>query len=76
MKVKKLNAENATIPTPDLGAVAKSMGGKGCLARSLQEVRAAVTEWVANPCPMMIDVRITRNVLTIHHRRVHYARDE
>lgn len=75
LKRYKLNAENATIPTPDIGAVAKSMGGKGCLARSLQEVRAAVTEWVANPCPTMIDVRITRNVLTLHNRRVYFAKD-
>ena len=32
--------------------------------------------WVAKPGPMMVDVRISRNVLTLPYRRIHYGRDE
>jgi acetolactate synthase-1/2/3 large subunit len=72
----KMNAELATIPTPDLGAVGRALGGRGRLARSVDDVRAAAAEWVAKPGPMMIDVRIARGVLTLPYRRIHYGRDE
>ena len=72
----KMNAELATIPTPDLGAVARAFGGRGRLARSIEDVRAAAAEWVAKPGPMMIDARIARSVVTLPYRRIHYGRDE
>ena len=76
LEVHQMKAELATIPTPDLGAVATAFGGRGRLARSVDEVRAAAAEWVAKPGPMMVDVRISRNVLTLPYRRIHYGRDE
>ncbi len=76
LDVKKMNAALATIPVPDLGAVAKAFGGRGRLARSIEDVRAAAAEWVAQPGPMMIDARISRSVLSLPYRRIHYGRDE
>jgi thiamine pyrophosphate-dependent acetolactate synthase large subunit-like protein len=76
LDVHKMKAELATISTPDLGAVAIAMGGRGRLARSVEDVRAAVAEWVAKPGPMMIDVRISRSVVTLPYRRIHYGKDE
>ncbi len=72
----KMKAELATITVPDLGAVAVAMGGRGRIARSLDDVRGAVKEWVAKPGPMMIDARISRSVVTLPYRRIHYGRDE
>jgi len=37
---------------------------------------SAAAEWVAKPGPMMLDVRISRNVLTLPYRRIHYGLDE
>jgi acetolactate synthase I/II/III large subunit len=76
MKAHDRQAELATIPTPDLGAVATSFGGRGKLATSVEEVRAAASEWVANKGLMVIDARISRNVVTIPYRRIHYGRDD
>ena len=76
MSAARIKADLATIPTPDLGAVATAYGARGRLARSVDEVRAAAAEWLAKPGPMIIDVRISRNVLPLHIRRVDYARDE
>jgi acetolactate synthase-1/2/3 large subunit len=76
LDVHKMKAELATISTPDLGAVAVAMGGRGKLARSVGDVRAAVAEWVKKPGPMMIDVRISRSVVTLPYRRIHYGKDE
>jgi len=39
-------------------------------------VRKAAAEWVANPGPMLIDVRIARSVVTLPYRRIHYGLDE
>ena len=64
------------VKTPDLGVVAQVRGGKGALVRSLDELRAEVLEWVAAPCPMIIDVRVSRTVLPIPYRRLYFGRDE
>ncbi len=76
LDVHGMKKELSAIPTPDLGAVAKAMGGRGRLARTLDDVRAAAEEWVAKPGPMNIDARISRSVVTLPYRRVHYGKDE
>jgi len=75
MAVKGMKAQLATVRTPDLGAVAVAMGGRGLLAKSVDDVRQAAKDFVANPGPMMIDVRVSRNVLSIPYRRLHYGVD-
>jgi len=72
----KMNAALSCIATPDMGAVATGFGGRGRLVRSIPELRTAVAEWVAKPGPMMIDVRIATNVITLPYRRIHYGLDE
>jgi acetolactate synthase I/II/III large subunit len=59
----------ALISTPDLGAVARSVGARGWLARSVDDVRRAAEAWSADPGPALIDVRISRRVLSIPYRR-------
>ena len=76
MVAHKMKAELSIIPTPDLVAVATGLGGRGRLASSVEEVRAAAAEWVAKPGPMIIDVRISRTVVNLSYRRRYYARDE
>jgi thiamine pyrophosphate-dependent acetolactate synthase large subunit-like protein len=76
LDVHNMKKELSAIPTPDLGAVAKAMGGRGALARSVDDVKKAAQEWVKKPGPMMIDVRISRSVVTLPYRRVHYGKDE
>jgi thiamine pyrophosphate-dependent acetolactate synthase large subunit-like protein len=72
----KMDKDLSVISTPDLGKVAQAFGGKGKLATSADEVRAAAEEWVKNPGPMIIDARIERAVVTLPYRRIHYGRDE
>jgi acetolactate synthase-1/2/3 large subunit len=76
MVAHKMDAELSTIPTPDIGAIAKAMGGRGALAKNAEELRKAAAEWVARPGPMIIDARISRNAITLAHRRVLYGKDE
>ncbi|WP_217169370.1 thiamine pyrophosphate-binding protein [Streptomyces sp. AC512_CC834] len=74
-KAKGLNAELAVIPTPELGTVARSLGGGGATVRSTGELRAALAEYVRDPRPTVIDVRITRDVLSVPYRRIQYGED-
>jgi acetolactate synthase I/II/III large subunit len=76
MKAHDRQADLATIPTPDLGAVTRAFGGRGCLATNVQDVRSAAEDWVANKGVMVIDARISRNVITVPYRRLHYGRDD
>jgi acetolactate synthase-1/2/3 large subunit len=72
----KMDVKHSLITTPDLGAVAGAMGGRGCLARTVDELCAATAEWVKRPSPMMIDLRISRSVMSVSYRRIYYGRDE
>jgi acetolactate synthase-1/2/3 large subunit len=76
MRAHKMQAELSTVPSPDIGALARAFGGRGVLARTAEEVRKAAAEWVAKPGPMVIDARISRNAITLPHRRVLYGLDE
>ena len=47
----------------------------GALMRDVEELRKAVDDWVAKPGPMLIDARISRSVVTLPYRRIHYGED-
>ena len=66
----------SAITTPDLGAVAVALGGRGALARTLDELTAAVTAWAKAPGPMIIDARVSVHVVPLFNRRIYYAKDE
>jgi len=76
MRAHNMQAELATITTPDLGEVARSFGGRGRLATTIEDVREAAGAWLANPGVMVIDARISRNVIPVPYRRLHYGRDD
>jgi len=72
----KMETRGSEITTPDLGKVAVSFGGRGRMAKSIDELTSAVNEFVKKPGPMMVDLRISRAVPSVPYRRVHYGRDE
>jgi len=75
LQAKKMDEYTSVIPCPNLGDFARSMGGKGSMARNLDELRKGLKEWVDNPCPMVIDCRISRTVLTMSYRRLLHGAD-
>ncbi|MGW2822659.1 thiamine pyrophosphate-binding protein [Streptomyces sp. NPDC001443] len=72
---KNLDPELAVIPTPELGPVAVALGGSGATVRTTDELRAALAEYVREPRPTVIDVRISRKVLSPPYRRLWYGED-
>ncbi|MCR6489210.1 thiamine pyrophosphate-binding protein [Amycolatopsis sp. OK19-0408] len=72
---KGLDPALAVIPTPELGTVARALGGRGATVRTVEELRAALGEYVRAPRPTVVDVRITRDVLSVPYRRIQYGED-
>ena len=54
----------------------RAFGGRGRLVRSVDELRSATRKFLENPAPTMLDVRISRSVITLPYRRIHYGQDE
>ena len=72
---KKMETRASAIPTPDLGAVARACGGRGRLARTPAEVEDGVSEFLAGDGPMLLDIRVSRNVRSVAYSRVHFGED-
>ena len=72
----KMKADLSVVETPDLGAVGKAFGGRGKQVTKIEDLRAVTQEFLANPVPTLVDVRISRSVITLPYRRIHYGRDE
>jgi thiamine pyrophosphate-dependent acetolactate synthase large subunit-like protein len=72
---KKMDAKASTIPTPDLGSVGRAFGGRGKLATTLEEVEAGVEEFLAGQGPMVLDIRISRSVISVPYSRLWFGQD-
>jgi thiamine pyrophosphate-dependent acetolactate synthase large subunit-like protein len=72
---KKMDARASAIPTPDLGAVARAFGCRGQLVRSLDEVKAGVDEFLAGDGPMVLDIRVSRSVVSVPYSRLWFGED-
>ncbi|AYG03152.1 thiamine pyrophosphate-binding protein [Gryllotalpicola protaetiae] len=74
-KATGLDESLTLIPAPDLGLVARALGGDGKLARSIAEVEAGLADFISAPRPYVLDVRISRTVLSIPYRRLWNGED-
>ena len=75
LKVKGRNANLSAVRSPDFGAVGRAFGCRGRLASTLEDVGAGVDEFLAGEGPMVLDVRTSRNVVSIPYRRLHFGQD-
>ncbi|MBI3919730.1 MAG: thiamine pyrophosphate-binding protein [Betaproteobacteria bacterium] len=74
-RAKGFDPNLAVVRSPDFGAVARGFGCRGRVARTIEEVAAGIDEFMAGDGPMALDVRISRNVIAITYRRLHYGED-
>jgi thiamine pyrophosphate-dependent acetolactate synthase large subunit-like protein len=72
---KKMDARAAAIPTPDLGAVARAFGCRGRQASTLDAVKAGVEEFLAGEGPMLLDIRVSRSVISVPYSRLWFGVD-
>jgi acetolactate synthase-1/2/3 large subunit len=64
------------IPSPDLGAVGRALGGRGALVRTADELRAAAREFARDPVPTLVDVRVANTVTSIPNRRRYLGEED
>ena len=72
---KGWNANLSAVRSPDFAAVARGFGCRGLTARSMAEVAQGIEEFLAGDGPLLMDVRISRHVVSIPHRRAHFGQD-
>jgi thiamine pyrophosphate-dependent acetolactate synthase large subunit-like protein len=75
LRAKGLDGNLSAVPTPDLAEVGRALGCRGRQARTLDEVGAGLDEFMKGEGPMVLDVRISRNVISIPYRRLHFGQD-
>lgn len=75
LRAKSRNANLSVVRTPDFGAVGRAFGCRGRIAKTLEDVGAGIDEFLAGDGPMVLDVRISRNVVSISYRRLHFGQD-
>jgi thiamine pyrophosphate-dependent acetolactate synthase large subunit-like protein len=63
------------VRSPDFAGLGRDFGCRGRSARTLDELGAAIDEFLAGDGPMVVDLRISRNVVSIPYRRVHFGMD-
>jgi thiamine pyrophosphate-dependent acetolactate synthase large subunit-like protein len=72
---KKMETRASEIATPDLGAIARAFGCRGAQARTLDEVEAGVDEFMAGDGPMVLDIRVSRSVVSVPYSRLWFGED-
>jgi thiamine pyrophosphate-dependent acetolactate synthase large subunit-like protein len=72
---KQMDTRASAIPTPDLGAVARAFGCRGMQARTLDEVQAGIDEFLAGDGPMVLDIRVSRSVISVPYSRLWFGED-
>jgi thiamine pyrophosphate-dependent acetolactate synthase large subunit-like protein len=65
----------SVVRSPDFAALGRGFGCSGHTARTLDELGAALDEFLAGDGPMVVDVRISRNVISVPYRRMHFGID-
>jgi len=63
------------IRSPDFGDVGRVFGCRGRLARTLEDLGAGIDEFLAGDGPMVLDIRISRNVISIPYQRTQFGAD-
>lgn len=65
----------SAIVSPDFAGLGRDFGCRGKAARTLDDFGAGIEEFLAGSGPMVIDLRISRNVISIPYRRLHFGMD-
>lgn len=75
LKASGFDPNLAGVRSPDFSAVARGFGCDGRVVRTLEELASGIDEFLAGEGPMVLDVRISRNVVNITYRRMFYGED-
>src|SRR6185295_10494252 len=69
LKVKKMNEKLSAVRAPDFAKVAEGFGCKGRTAHTPEDIARAADEFMAGDGPMLLNVKMSRNVVSIPYQR-------
>ncbi len=75
LRAHKRDGNLSVVRSPDFAGLGRDFGCRGRSARTLEEFGAAIDEFLAGDGPMVIDLRISRNVISVPYRRIHFGMD-
>jgi thiamine pyrophosphate-dependent acetolactate synthase large subunit-like protein len=75
LRAHKRDPNLSFVRSPDFAGLGRDFGCRGRSARTLDELGVAIDEFLAGDGPMVIDLRISRNVVSIPYRRMHFGMD-
>ena len=75
LKASGRDANLSQVNSPDFGAVGRGFGCRGKLAMTVEDVAAGIDEFLAGDGPMVLDIKLSRNAISIPYRRMHYGQD-
>ena len=70
-----MDAELKPAIAPRVARPAPKPPRPGALVRSLDDLRVAAREFVADPRPTLVDMRMARNVVSVPYRRLFYGQE-
>jgi acetolactate synthase-1/2/3 large subunit len=75
LRAKGLDGNLSVVRSPDFVTAGRAFGCRGRIARTLEEVAAGIDEFLTGDGPMVLDIRTSRNVVSIPYRRLHFGED-
>jgi acetolactate synthase-1/2/3 large subunit len=73
LNAKGIDPSVAYLHDVDFAAVARGFGCRSAVIRSEDDMAAAMADFRARPGPFVADVRVSRNVISVPFRRLHYG---
>ncbi|MBL7499160.1 thiamine pyrophosphate-binding protein [Frankia sp. CNm7] len=73
LRAKGFEPDLGANPPTDIAAVARAFGCPGAVITDAKELGPLVDEFLAGTGPMLIDCRISRNVISAPYRRMHFG---
>jgi thiamine pyrophosphate-dependent acetolactate synthase large subunit-like protein len=75
LRIWGLDSDASLVPTPNLAAIARSFGCRGETACTAEAIAASVKQFLEGDGPMLLDIRISRTVLSVPFRRLYAGED-
>ncbi len=75
LKASGFSPQLADVRSPDFAALAHGFGCRGRVVRTADELASGIDEFMSGAGPMVLDVRISKNVVNITYRRMLYGED-
>lgn len=73
LRARGLPTSSSLIATPDCNLLAQAFGARGVTATTVEEISETCAAYAADPEPTVLDIKVSRRVLSRSYRRTHFG---